>query len=93
MRQKSQDEIETIVKNTTGSSTPYLTHYTYNEAMEQNFDRSVVTKIEVFGKSNEIIKKLNEELYDIELDGSDILVKINDSVSQKFNPSGQISDN
>lgn len=93
MRQKAQSEIENIVKDTNGSSIPYLTHYTYDEAMEQDFDRFVVTKIEVFGKSNKIIKKLNEELYDIELDGSYIFVKINDSVSQKFNPSGQISDN
>lgn len=93
MREKAQQEIVKILKDVTGSTTPYFTHYTYDEADEAEFDNSVVTKIEVIGKSDDIIDKLTDELYDIELDGKDILVKINHSVSQKFNPSGQNSRN
>lgn len=92
MRKKAQNEIEEIVKNTNGSGIPYLTHYTYEEAVEENFGRSLVTRIEVFGKSRDIAKKLNEEMYDIEMYGCYIFVRINNSVSQKFNPSGQINN-
>lgn len=93
MREKAQEEIEEILKEVKGSTTPYVTHYTYEQADESEFNHSVITKIEVMGKSNEIIDKLTDELYDVELDGKDILVKINHSVSQKFNPSGQNSRN
>lgn len=97
MREKAQNEIEEILKDIVGNTAPYVTHYTYEEAADSEFDHSVITKLEVYGKTNKITDRIEEELYEIERvseqdESSYILVKITDAVSQKFNPSGQIGE-
>jgi len=93
MRQKAQSEIEEIVEHVSDISIDRITHYTYDEAHEQDFNSSVVTVINANDSENvqQLISKIIDNDYDINRNDEVLRVMINHTVSQRFNPSGSKS--
>lgn len=93
MRENAQEEISEIVDTILSVPEENITHYSYDEAYDKPFDSSVVTVIETESEESELKKLVSvliDKKYDINRSGTKLHVMINHSVSQRFNPSGNI---
>ena len=93
MREKAQNEISDIVNEILDIPEDNITHYSYDKAYEQPFDSSVVTSIETNSEDSDLkrlVSILIDRKYDVNRTGTSLNVMINHSVSQRFNPSGNI---